>query len=290
MSRQALLPQGARAIAPAGVAPGFVLRHGATSIVALPGVPWEVVAMWPAVLETLAADAGVAPPRTLSVRLYGWGEVQVAALLRNASTDRLRVAITASTGEVTVTIGHRVDDPAATAQADALVAALADGPVFSSDGRTVDQLVADLLRSRGATVATAESCTGGLLGGRLTELPGSSDYVLGGAVTYADAAKRELLGVSAELLLEHGAVSEPVARAMAEGARARLGATYALSTTGVAGPGGGSPGKPVGLVFIGCATPDGTVVRRHEFPGDRDTVRAWSVVAALHLLRRAVAL
>ncbi len=289
MSRQALLPRGAWAIAPAGVAPGFVLRHGATSIVALPGVPWEVEAMWPAVLDTLAAEAGVAPPRTLSVRLYGWGEVQVAALLRDAATDRLRVAITASTGEVTVTIAHQADDPAATTQADALVAALAAGPVFSSDGRTVDQLVADLLRSRGATVATAESCTGGLLGGRLTELPGSSDYVLGGAVTYADAAKRDLLGVPAELLREHGAVSEPVARAMAEGARARLGATYALSTTGVAGPGGGSPGKPVGLIFIACAAPDGTVVRRHEFPGDRDTVRAWSVVAALHLLRRAVA-
>ena len=203
--------------------------------------------MWPAVLESLAAEAGVAPPRTLSVRLYGWGEVQVAALLRDATTDRLRVAITASTGEVTVTIGHQADDAAAAAQADALAAALAAGPVFSHDGRTVDQLVADLLRSRGATVATAESCTGGLLGGRLTELPGSSDYVLGGAVVYADAAKRDLLGVPAELLRDHGAVSEPVARAMAEGARTRLGATYALSLTGVAGPGGGTPrqaGRP----------------------------------------------
>jgi len=288
MRCQALLPQGARAIAPAGVAPGFVLRHGATSIVALPGVPWEVVAMWPTVLETLAAEAGVAPPRTLSVRLYGWGEVQVAALLRDATIDHLRVAITASAGEVTVTIGHHDDDPAASAQADALAVALAAGPVFSIDGRTVDQLVADLLRSNGATVATAESCTGGLLGGRLTELPGSSDYVLGGAVVYADAAKRDLLGVPAELLRDHGAVSEPVACAMAEGVRARLGATYALSVTGVAGPGGGSPDKPVGLVFIACATPQATVVRRHEFPGDRDTVRAWSVVAALHLLRRAV--
>jgi nicotinamide-nucleotide amidase len=137
-------------------------------------------------------------------------------------------------------------------------------------------------------VATAESCTGGLLGGRLTELPGSSDYVLGGAVVYADTAKRALLGVPAELLRDYGAVSEPVARAMADGARARLGATYALSVTGVAGPGGGSPDKPVGLVFIACAAPDETIVRRFEFPGDRDTVRAWSVVAALHLLRRTV--
>jgi nicotinamide-nucleotide amidase len=288
MARQAMLPRGARAIAPAGVAPGFVLRHEGTDIVALPGVPWEIEAMWPAVLETLAAGAGVAPPRTLSVRLYGWGEVQVAALLRDATTDRLRVAITASAGEVTVSIGQPADDAVASAQADALAAALAAGPVFSHDGRTIDQLVADLLRSRGATVATAESCTGGLLGGRLTELPGSSDYVVGGAIVYADAAKRDLLGVPAELLRDHGAVSEPVARAMAEGARTRLGVTYALSLTGIAGPTGGTPGKPVGLVFIGCAGPGETVVRRHEFPGDRATVRAWSVVAALHLLRRVV--
>ena len=288
MARQALLPSGARAVAPAGVAPGFVARHGPTSIVALPGVPWEVEAMWPVVLEALAAEAGVEPPRTRSIRLYGWGEVQVAALLREATTDRLRVAITASTGEVTITIGHEAGDGAAAAQADALGAALDAGPVFSSDGRTVDQSVADLLRSRGATVATAESCTGGLLGARLTDLAGSSDYVLGGVVVYADAAKGHLLGVPAELLRAHGAVSEPVARAMADGARASLGATYALSVTGVAGPGGGTPDKPVGLVFIGCAGPGETVVRRHEFPGDRATVRAWSVVAALHLLRRTV--
>jgi nicotinamide-nucleotide amidase len=287
IARQALLPRGARAVAPAGVAPGFVLRHEGTSIVALPGVPWEVKAMWPGVLETLGSEAGVEPPRTLSVRLYGWGEVQVAALLRDATTDRLRVAITAASGEVTVTIAHQAADPTAAAQADALAAALAAGPVFSRDGRTVDQVVADLLRSHGATVATAESCTGGLLGGRLTETPGSSDYVVGGVVTYADAAKRDLLGVPAELLREHGAVSEPVARAMAEGARARLAATYALSVTGVAGPAGGTAAKPVGLVFIGCAGPGKTVVRRYEFPGDRATVRAWSVVAALHLLRRA---
>ena len=289
MRRQALLPAGARPVAPAGVAPGFVVEHEGTAIVALPGVPWEVEAMWPSVLEGLVGALGAVPPRTAQVRFYGWGEVQVAALLRAQPTDLLRVAITASYGEVTITARHEPGDAAAATQLDALVAALRDGgPAFSSDGRTIDVLLADLLRSRGATVATAESCTGGLLAGRLTELAGSSDYVVGGAVTYADAAKRALLGVPTDLLAAHGAVSEPVARAMAEGARAATGATFALSTTGIAGPGGGTPEKPVGLVYVGCAGPDGTTVRRHEFPGDRATVRGWSVVAALHLLRRAL--
>jgi nicotinamide-nucleotide amidase len=289
MRRQAFLPDGSRPVSPAGVAPGFVCEHQGTAIVALPGVPWEVEAMWPRLLDELAAASGAVPARTASVRFYGWGEVQVAGLLRAQATDLLRVAITASHGEVTVTARHEPGDAAAATQLDALVAALrAGGPVFSSDGRTVDQIVADLLRARGETVATAESCTGGLLGGRLTELAGSSDYVVGGAVTYADAAKRALLGVPADLLVDHGAVSEPVARAMAEGARAATGATYALSVTGIAGPGGATADKPVGLVFIGCAGAAETTVRRYEFPGDRATVRGWSVAAALHLLRRAL--
>ena len=287
MARQALLPRGSRAIAPAGVAPGFSLSHQGTSIVALPGVPWELEAMWPGVLATQAAEAGAGPPRTVTIRLHGWGEVQVAALLGEAATDRLQLAITAADGEVTVTAGYDDGDQAAAAQADALAAALrAAAPVFSSDGRTIDEIVADLLRGSASTVATAESCTGGLLGGRLTELPGSSDYFLGGSLVYADAAKRDLLSVPADLLTAHGAVSEPVARAMAEGVRDGLGATYGVSVTGVAGPGGATPDTPVGLVFVGCAGPNGTVVRRHEFPGDRPTVRAWSVVSALHLLRR----
>jgi nicotinamide-nucleotide amidase len=290
MSRQALLPRGSRVVPPAGVAPGFVVRHEATAIVALPGVPWELEAMWPGVLATLAAEAGATPPGRLTLRIYGWGEVQVAALLDGAATDRLRLAITAASGEVTVTAGYDSGDQAAAAQADALAAALrAAAPIFSSDGRTIDLIVADLLRGQGATVALAESCTGGLLGGRLTESPGSSNYVLGGAVVYADVAKHELLGVPAALLATQGAVSEPVAYAMAEGARERLGATYGLSVTGIAGPGGATTDKPVGLVYLGCAGPAGTVVRRREFPGDRATVRDWSVVGALHLLRRSIA-
>ena len=290
MARQARLPAGSRALAPAGVAPGFVTPVAGTAIVALPGVPWEVEAMWPPVLEELAEAARAEAPATLSLRFYGWGEVQVAALLRTCATDRLRVAITASYGEVTVTAGYEHGDAAAGAQADALAERLAEaGPVFSRDGRGVDQIVADRLRGREATVGTAESCTGGLLGGRLTELPGSSDYVVGGLIVYSNAAKHALLGVPNELLETHGAVSAPVAQSMAEGARKALATDYAISVTGIAGPDGGTPDKPVGLVFIGCAAAAGeTLVRRHEFPGDRATVRAWSVAAALHLLRQSL--
>jgi len=135
-------------------------------------------------------------------------------------------------------------------------------------------------------VAVAESCTGGLLGGRLTSLAGSSDYFLGGVLAYADAAKEHLLGVPAGLLACEGAVSAPVAAAMAEGARRATGADYGLSTTGIAGPGGGTPAKPVGLVYVGCAGPTGVTTWENKFPGDRESVRGWTVAAALHLLRQ----
>ena len=180
MARQALLPRGSRAIAPAGVAPGFSLSHKAPPSWRCPACRGSSRRCGPACSppgrrgRCATAPHADHPP-------HGWGEVQVAALLGEAATDRLRLAITAADGEVTVTAGYD-DDQAAAAQADALAAALrAAAPVFSSDGRTIDEIVADLLRGSASTVATAESCTGGLLGGRLTELPGSSDYFLGGA-------------------------------------------------------------------------------------------------------------
>jgi len=184
-----------------------------------------------------------------------------------------------------VRIRHR-RDAAAEEQAGLLVAALAAGvPVYSTDGRTVDDIVAASLRSRGETLAVAESCTGGLLGARITARPGSSDYFLGGVVSYANQAKIDLLAVPAGMLAQHGAVSAEVARAMAEGARLALRADHALAITGVAGPDGGTPEKPVGLVFIGCAGADGARVREASFPGDRDSVRQFAATTALHLLR-----
>jgi len=287
--RQALLPAGSTAVLPAGVAPGIAARRGPTRIYAYPGVPYEFEAMWLSTAERLQAE-GFFPDVVLRiVRIFGVGELQVAPLLGATSHDLLETGINVGRGEVTVRLRYRRGAPA-DAQAAALVAALEAGaPVFSSDGRTVDDVVADGLREHGLTLAVAESCTGGLLGARLTERPGSSDYFLGGVISYADEVKIGLLDVPAGLLARHGAVSEEVAGAMAAGARAATGSDYALAVSGVAGPDGGTPEKPVGLVYVACDGPRRTTVVRGLYPGDRASVRDYSVSTALHLLRRELA-
>ena len=287
--RQALLPAGSTPVPPAGVAPGIAARRGATRIFAYPGVPHEFEAMWLSTAETLEAEGFFPDVAVRIVRIFGVGELQVAPLLAAAPHDLLETGINVGRGEVTVRLRYRRGAPAA-AQAAALVAALEAGaPVFSSDGRTIDDLVADGLRKRGLTLAVAESCTGGLLGARLTERPGSSDYFLGGVISYANTVKMALLDVPAGMLAQYGAVSEEVAGAMAEGARAATGADCALAVSGVAGPDGGTPDRPVGLVFVACSGPRLTQVVRGLYPGDRASVRDYSVSAALHLLRRELA-
>ena len=282
--RQALLPAGAEPVPPAGVAPGISLLHGRTRIFALPGVPHEFEAMWSSLAERLQA-AGAFPETIVQMaRIFGAGELQVAPLLDRQPRDLLETGINVGAGEVTVRLRHP-GTPQARRQAAAVLATLqAEAPVFSIDGRTVDELVADALRSIHATVAVAESCTGGLLGGRFTSAPGSSDYFVGGVISYANEVKTGLLRVPVELLASHGAVSAQVAEAMASGARAATGATYGLAVTGVAGPDGGTPDKPVGLVYIACDGPAGVRSVRNHFPGDRAAVREYSVTAALHLL------
>jgi nicotinamide-nucleotide amidase len=284
--KQALLPQGALLIPPAGLAPGALVDAGNASVVVLPGPPTELQAMWPAGLIHLRDRCSPVAPRVTLLRLYGVGEMQVQPLLEPFTSDpALDVAITASLGEISVRVAawDEAGRRRAASLREALAAAL---PVYSADGHTVDELLARQLRARGATVAAAESCTGGLLGGRFTSLSGSSDYFVGSVVSYANSVKHDVLGVAGELLDEHGAVSEQVAAAMAQGVRRLTGATYGLSTTGIAGPGGGTPAKPVGLVYLACADAGGVVVEQQRFPGDRDAVRLWTVVAALHLLRR----
>lgn len=297
MRRQAVLPVGSRPLAPAGAAPGFVITHNDTEVVVLPGVPRELEPMW----QAAAADldrAGVFPGGELSiVRIYGVGELQVAPVLERALANAaglLRAGITAGDGEITVALRH--DGGAASAQAAAEAGALlaTELPVFSLDRGDIDTLLADALRARRETVAVAESCTGGLLGGRLTQRPGSSDYFVGGVISYANEVKSGLLGVPTQLLAEHGAVSEPVAAAMATGVMAATGATWGLAITGVAGPDGGSAEKPVGLVYIACVGSGKGVanvwVEEHRFSGDREGVRSQAVVAALHALRRGLGL
>lgn len=293
--KQASLPEGARVLAPPGTAPGCVLRHGDAVVVVLPGPPWELEAMWGEALATpevaaVVARAGVPHERVL--RLAAIPESRLVGVLRGldrGAWERLRVGICARDGELEVTVRADPSDAWAAAALEQAVAAEAGDALFSRDGASLDEIVARALVAAGETVAVAESCTGGGLGARLTERPGSSAYVLGGVIAYADAVKTALLGVGPDLLRRHGAVSAECARAMATGARERLGADWALSVTGVAGPGGGTPGKPVGLVYVGIAGPAGLVdhveLRRG---GDRAAIRRRSATAALHLLRRSV--
>lgn len=284
-ARQALLPRGARCVAPAGLAPGAIVDAGVTAVVVLPGVPRELETMWPPLLEELAA--GLPRPRVRLLRVHGVGEMQVIPIVEAVPRDGLEVGITAGSGEIVIRIAAY--DDRAERRADVLAERLSDDlPVFSTDGRTLDELVAESLRRRHATVAVAESCTGGLLGARLTTLPGSSDYFVGGVLSYSDRLKERLLGVPVALLRRHGAVSAPVAEAMADGVRSRTGAGYALAVTGIAGPGGGSAEKPVGLVYVACATPQASTVAEHRLPGGRAAVRDATVTAALHALRRSL--
>jgi nicotinamide-nucleotide amidase len=220
--------------------------------------------------------------------LFGVSESAVARALAEAGGDGDGVEVTICARDFEIHVDFVVQ-PGAEARADALEAALIppiEQWLYGRDERGVEEHVLELCRARGLTLATAESCTGGLVAARLTSVPGSSDVVLGGIVAYADELKRAALGVPAELIAAHGAVSAEVAAAMAHGARERLGADVAVSVTGIAGPGGGTPEKPVGLVYLHAEGPDGGLGREFSFPGDRASIRARSVVGALHLVRR----
>jgi nicotinamide-nucleotide amidase len=264
-------------------------------VVVLPGPPRELTGMWPAARDSAplkALLAGVPPATGRTLRYYGLPEAEIAATLRTleAARDLAGVEITTCLRRSELEVDLRADPGAEdrlAALADALAARHADRLV-SADGTSTDELLARTLVGAGLTVATAESCTGGLLAGRLVDRAGSSEYVLGGLVSYSNAAKTALLGVPAALIDEHGAVSAPVARAMADGARAALRADVGIGITGVAGPGGGTPDKPVGLVHLCATTAAGRVVAREvRLPGSRADVRDRAVDAGMHLLLRA---
>jgi nicotinamide-nucleotide amidase len=291
--KQALVPTGAAVLEPVGTAPGLVVPPAegrqAPPVLVLPGPPAELRGMWPAALVdpvVAGALAGRSELRQETIRLWGTLESQLAAVLREHDHrfDGLETTTCLRDGELEVVTRF---EPTAQRAYDELVEVLraefAD-TVFSF-GPTLDDLVAEALLLQGRTVATAESCTGGLLAARLTERPGSSAYVLGGVVAYANSAKEHLLGVDPELLASVGAVSPEVAVALAEGARARFGADIGVGITGVAGPGGGTPDKPVGLVHLCVAGPDGREARRVVLPGSRHAVRERSVTQAMHQLR-----
>ncbi len=290
--KQATLPEGAVMLPPPGTAPGCVLRHGPTTIVVLPGPPWELLSMWEAALgEPLLAEviAGAPGMDERVLRVHGVPESTFVAAIADLDPDawqRLKVGVCARDGELEVTVRC---PPADSWAADALEGLVAEGlgdALFSRDGATVDDVVARALLAAGQTVAVAESCTGGGLGARLTARAGASAYVLGGVISYADAVKTDVLGVDPEVIRLHGAVSAECAEGMAIGTRRLLGSDWALAITGIAGPGGGGAEKPVGLVHLALAGPGGVRHAEQRRGGDRDSIRARAVAGALHLLRR----
>jgi nicotinamide-nucleotide amidase len=289
--KQATMPEGAVSLGLAGTAPGLAVDANGCAVVILPGPPRELRRLWPRALETEVVrrvlDRAPATRRQV-LRFFGTPESSVAQALAEAGGDGDGVEVTICAREFEIHV-DLVVDPGGEERATAIAGALRSSlgrHFFGEDERSISEIVLDLCRTRGLTLATAESCTGGLVSARLTAVPGSSDVYLGGVVAYSNAVKERELGVPAELLAEHGAVSAEAAQAMAQGVRQRLGADVGVAVTGVAGPGGGTEDKPVGLVFVHAAGPDGEEGRRTELPGDREMIRGRATAAALHLVRR----
>ncbi len=292
--KQAMIPQGAQALDPVGTAPGVVVP-GKPTVIVLPGPPRELQPMWRRAIDTPAAQqaiAGRATYRQKMIRMFGLPESGLAESLRDAEKTvpgfaALEITTCLRRGEVEMVTRYEPDAEDSYTQLTQLLRDKHADQIFSEDGSTVDDQVAKLLDGR--RIATAESCTAGLLTTRLTERPGSSDYVMGGVVSYSNEAKADVLGVDPALIDKHGAVSEPVAEAMAHGALRRFGADTAVAITGIAGPGGGTPEKPVGTVCFTVTLKDhSTVTRTLRLPGNRADIRDRSTTVAMHLLLRAL--
>ena len=294
--KQAMIPAGSQVLDPVGTAPGVVVP-GKPTVIVLPGPPRELQPMWANAIETPAAQHAIAG-RTIyrqnTIRMFGLPESGLADTLRGAEAsipgfDSLEITTCLRRGELEIVTRYEPDAVEAYARLTQLLRDRHGQQIYSEDGSRVDDLVARLLTGR--RIATAESCTAGMVAARLTDRPGSSDYVAGGVVAYSNEAKAELLGVDPALIEAHGAVSEPVAEAMAVGALQRFGADTAVATTGIAGPAGGTPEKPVGTVcFTVMLGPPGSEGRKHtrtlRLPGNRSDVRERSTTVAMHLLLR----
>lgn len=291
--RQAFVLEGAQILAnDNGTAPGQYLEEDGRALALLPGPPGELKPMF--TRDVLPRLKRLVPSLVIVTRTYRVAGIAESDLDQRISAVYKRYSnpvttVLAAPGDIQVHLRARAPSRQ---EAEALVAELGSqiesilGDRIYSRGEPIEVVLGNLLRERRATLAVAESCTGGMLAGRITSVPGSSEYFLGGLLVYSDRAKMALAGVEAELLARYGAVSEPVALALADGARRRLGADYALAVTGIAGPGGGSEQTPVGTVYIGVTGPEQKAVRRFRFLGDRERVRAFAVQAAMDMLRR----
>jgi nicotinamide-nucleotide amidase len=290
--KQAMIPEGAVALDPVGTAPGLVVPAGERIVVVLPGPPRELQPMWAAARETEPVSellARATPLRGYTMRMFGVPESEIAKSLREMEAgglelDAVEITTCLRRGEIEIDVRYRDE-------AEKIAEGVREGLVqrhreetFSLDGETIDAQVATLLLGR--KLALAESCSGGLLAARITDLAGASEYFTGGVVSYSNEAKSELLGVDPNLIEAKGAVSPEVAEAMAIGALERFDADAAVSITGIAGPGGGSEEKPVGYVCFNARLADGTAIARDPvIPGGRLDIRERSALVGMHLLR-----
>ena len=288
---QAMIPSGAEALHNSvGTAPGLAAKVGDAMVFAMPGVPHEMKQMF-------ADQVGPRLPKgrgvilTKKIHTFAVGESNLSGVIGDlvAQPQDITIGTTVSEGLVTIGITARGADTSACLRRISPISAeirrRLGNLVVSEDDETMASVVGNLLGRARQTLSTAESCTGGLVGKMITSVSGASEYYLGGIVAYSNEAKRDILGVSATILAEHGAVSEQTAAAMALACRRRHGSDWALSLTGIAGPAGGTPEKPVGLVYVGLCGPDGTEVHRHVFPGNRGRIRRRAALAALNHLR-----
>jgi len=290
--KQAMVPQGATPLDPVGTAPGLVVPAGERVVIVLPGPPRELQPMWEAAVETepVRQLLGRATPlRGYTMRMFGVPESEIAKSLREMEAegtelDAVEITTCLRRGEIEIDVRYRDE-------AEAVADSVRDGLVqrhrretFSIDGETIDAQVATLLLGR--RLALAESCSGGLMAARVTDLAGASEYFAGGVVAYSNEAKAGMLGVDPGLIESHGAVSPEVAEAMAIGVLERFEADVAVSITGIAGPGGGSEEKPIGYVCFNARLADGTSIARDPvIPGGRLDIRERSALVGMHLLR-----
>ena len=294
IARQADVPVGAEILPNQnGSAPGLYLRANinpqiqSPHLFLLPGPPRELQPMFRAfvmpILHSIVPASGLLERRLYRIADKGESLVEEAIAERVLAVPGIELGYCARPGEVEVRIVGKAD---AIKQADAIIGSTLGSSIFSTENEKLEEVIVKLLARRSRTVAVAESCTGGLLANRITNVPGASEVFLAGYISYANQAKIGMLNVDPQLIEKHGAVSEQVARALAEHTRACAGSDYALATTGIAGPTGGSPGKPVGTIYIALAAPGETMTKKFFFPTDRETFKQLATQAALELLRR----
>jgi len=294
--RQAMAPEGADWLEnPNGTAPGIWIEQAETTILLLPGPPWELQAMFDSVcMSRLARFAGHERIRTRVYKIVGLPESEVDGRIAPLYLPYQNPTTTILSTLGSIEVHLRARGPGEQ-EADALLDELGDkielalgDHVFSTRGENLEEVVAMYLIMKQQTLAAAESCTGGLLSERLTSVPGSSNFFLGGVVCYSNELKTKLAGVPPIMIEQYGAVSREVAQALAEGIRIRTGTSIGIGITGIAGPGGGTPEKPVGVVFVALADVRGTLIRKFQFPGDRQRIRFWAAQMALEMVRRRV--